>query len=248
VTGPGGPAGPAAADPAGPAAPPPGAATAGRPLAAVFDMDGTLVDNMRFHGEAWERLARRLGSAATREDFERRWAGKKSGEILPMLLGRPLPDGEAARLAAEKEADYRAAYGPLVAPVAGLLPFLDRLRAAGLRLALATAAPAENRAMVLAALGLGGAFEVSAGPEDAARGKPFPDLFLAASRRLAVPADRCVAFEDAANGVRAARAAGMAVVGISTGEAARDLLAAGARFAAPDYASLPEACLAWLTG
>jgi HAD superfamily hydrolase (TIGR01509 family) len=226
----------------------PGAAPPARPLAAVFDMDGTLVDNMRFHGEAWERLARRLGSAATRRDFERRWAGKKSAEILPLLLGRAVAEAEGARLAAEKEADYRAAYRPHVAPVAGLLPFLDRLRAAGVRLALATAAPAENRAMVLAALRLDGAFEVSAGPEDAARGKPFPDLFLAAARRLGVSAGRCVAFEDAANGVRAARAAGMEVVAISTGEPPGDLLAAGARFAAPDYASLPEPCLAWLTG
>jgi beta-phosphoglucomutase len=221
---------------------------AGRPLAAVFDMDGTLVDNMRFHGEAWERLARRLGSAASREDFERRWAGKKSGEILPMLLGRPVPEGEALRLAAEKESDYRAAYGSRVAPVAGLRPFLDRLRDAGVRLALATAAPAENRAMVLASLGLDGAFEASAGPEDAARGKPFPDLFLAAARRLGLPPGRCVAFEDAANGVQAARAAGMEVVGIATGEPASALLDAGARFAAPDYATLPAACIAWLTG
>ena len=219
-----------------------------RPRAAVFDMDGTLVDNMRFHGEAWERLARRLGSPATREDFERRWAGKKSGEILPMLLGRTVPEEEAARLAAEKEADYRAAYGSRVAPVAGLLPLLGRLRAAGVRLALATAAPAENRALVLAGLGLGEAFEATAGPEDAARGKPFPDLFLAAARRLGLPPDRCVAFEDAANGVRAARAAGMEVVGVATGEPASELLAAGARFAAPDYASLPPDCLAWLAG
>lgn len=216
------------------------------PLAAVFDMDGTLVDNMRFHGMAWERLARRLGSPATHQQFEREWAGMKAGEILRILLARPVPDTEVARLEAEKEADYRAAYGPRIVPVAGLFAFLDRLRGAGYRLALATAAPADNRAMVLAALGLEGAFEVTAGPERAARGKPFPDIFLAAAALLGLAPDRCVAFEDASNGVRAARAAGMEVVGIATGETAARLRAAGAGHAAPDYESLGAETLASL--
>jgi len=215
-------------------------------LAAVFDLDGTLVDNMRFHGEAWVRLARRLGSHATREQFERDWAGRKADEILPVLLGRPVAPAEAARLSEEKESDYRSAYGDQVAPVAGLLPFLGALRDQGLRLALATAAPPANRAMVLEALGLESAFEAVAGPESAARGKPFPDIFLAAASLLGVAPEGCVAFEDASNGVRAARAAGMEAVGIATSEPVAALLGAGARFAAPDYSSLPPACRAWL--
>jgi len=214
--------------------------------AAVFDLDGTLVDNMRYHGEAWVRLARRLGSQATREQFERDWAGRKSAEILPVLLGRPATPDEVARLSTEKEADYRAAYRPRVEPVRGLLPFLGALRAAGYRLGLATAAPPENRALVLEALGLDRAFAAAAGPEHAARGKPFPDIFLAAAEVLGVPAGACVAFEDAANGVRAARAAGMEVVGIAPGEPAGALAGAGARFAAPDYESIPAECRAWL--
>ncbi len=217
-----------------------------RALAAVFDLDGTLVDNMRFHGEAWVGLARRLGSGATREQFERDWAGRKADEILPVLLGRPATAAEVAGLSAEKEAAYRAAYGDKVAPVPGLFPFLDALRGAGYRLALATAAPPENRSMVLAALDLRSAFEVEAGPERARRGKPFPDIFLAAASLLGLPPGDCVAFEDAVNGVRAARAAGMAAVGIATGEPASDLVAAGARFAAPDYASLSADCRDWL--
>jgi len=218
----------------------------GRARAAVFDLDGTLVDNMRFHGDAWVGLARRLGSGATREQFERDWAGRKADEIVPVLLGRPAAPDEVARLSAEKEAEYRRAYGPRVAPVPGLRPFLDALRGAGYRLALATASPPENRAMVLAALHLAGAFEVEAGPERAPRGKPFPDIFLAAAALLGLPPGDCVAFEDAANGVRAARAAGMSVVGIATGETVEGLLGAGARFAAPDFGALPPGCRDWL--
>jgi HAD superfamily hydrolase (TIGR01509 family) len=215
-----------------------------KPLAAVFDMDGTLTDNMRFHGEAWERLARRLGSPTTRDRFEREWAGKKASEILPLLLGRPVPDIEVTRLSEEKEADYRAAYGPLIAPVPGLHRFLGRLRKAGCRLALATAAPETNRAMILSGLGLVHAFEVVAGPEHAPRGKPAPDIFLVAAALLGIPPSRCVAFEDATNGVRAAVAAGMTVIGIATGEPLSALISAGAGHAAPDFEGLSDEFLA----
>ena len=111
------------------------------PLAAVFDLDGTLVDNMVFHGEAWVRMARQLGSDATREQFERTWAGRKASEIFPVLLGRTPSPEELERLAEEKEVAYRDLYRPHLAPMPGLVAFLDRLQARGVRLALATAAP-----------------------------------------------------------------------------------------------------------
>jgi HAD superfamily hydrolase (TIGR01509 family) len=212
----------------------------------VFDLDGTLVDNMRYHGEAWVRLARKLGSDATREQFERDWAGRKSDEILPILLGRPVTPEEVARLSEEKEAEYRASYRARVEPVRGLFPLLEAMRRAHYRLGLATAAPPENRSMVLEALRLASTFDVAAGPEHAVRGKPSPDIFLAAASLLGVSPRLCVAFEDASNGIRAARAAGMEVVGIATGESSASLLAAGARYAAADYDSLPASCRAWL--
>jgi beta-phosphoglucomutase len=211
-----------------------------RPRAAVFDLDGTLVDNMRFHGDAWLALAARLGAPATREDFERTWAGKKADEIFAILLGRRLPAAESEALEQEKERAYRAAYRPAVAPVRGLFPFLDRLSTAGFRLAVATAAPEANRAMVLEALGLASRFEVVVGPEGAnVRGKPFPDIYLAAAKALALPAGDCLAFEDAVNGVASARGAGMEVAAVLTSIGEAELRAAGARYALRDFASLP---------
>jgi HAD superfamily hydrolase (TIGR01509 family) len=210
-----------------------------RPRAAVFDLDGTLVDNMRFHGDAWLALSRRLGSAATRHDFEQRWAGKKADEIFRMLLGRTPTPEESARLEDEKETSYRESYRPHVEPVPGLLPFLDRLRAAGIRLAVATAAPEKNRDLVLGGLGLGSAFEVIAGPEAVARGKPAPDIYLGAARALGVDPRACLAFEDAVNGVLSARAAGMEAVGVLTSMGDAELRAAGARFTIRDYLTLP---------
>jgi beta-phosphoglucomutase len=139
-------------------------------------------------------------------------------------------------------------YGPHLAPMPGLSAFLDRLDAAGVRLAVATAAPRGNRDLVLGGLDLSRRFEVVVGTEEVTRGKPAPDLFLAAARRLGVEGARCLAFEDAVNGVRAARAAGMVAVGVLTAEPAEALTAAGAAYLVADYAALPPALEALLFG
>lgn len=219
------------------------APTAQRPLAAIFDMDGTLVDNMGYHVQAWTELATRLGADVPPERFARDWAGWKADEIIPRVLGRPAAAEEVERLSEEKEVRYRALYGPVVRALPGLGAFVDRLRAAGLRLAVATAAPAENRALVLGGLRLGDAFDAVIGPEHAARGKPAPDIFLAAGRALGVDPARAVVFEDAPNGIRAAIAAGMIPVGLTTTVDAAALEAAGARYTAPDYRALPAPLL-----
>ena len=127
-----------------------------------------------------------------------------------------------------------------MAPVRGLFPFLHRLSAAGIRLAVATAAPEANRTMVLEALGLASRFEVVVSPEGAnVRGKPFPDIYLAAAKALTLPAADCLAFEDAVNGVASARGAGMEVAGAHLGGRG-GVRAAGARYTMRDFATLPR--------
>jgi len=211
-----------------------------RPRAAVFDLDGTLVDNMAYHGRAWVETARRLGVAATREQFEHAWAGKKADETFQLLLGSAPSPAVCAALAARKEETYRDLYRPHLAPVAGLGAFLERLRGAGVRIALATAAPSENRDFVLGGLGIASAFEVVQGPEGVAHGKPAPDIYQAAVDRLGLDGEECLAFEDAVNGVLSARGAGLAVAGVLTSATPDQLTFAGARWLLSDYAHLPE--------
>jgi beta-phosphoglucomutase family hydrolase len=216
--------------------------------AAIFDMDGTLVDNMRYHSEAWVAFSRKRGIPATPERFEREFAGKKNEELLPLLLGRPVPPEELVQLAHEKETHYRQLYTPHLALIAGAEAFISRLKAAKVRLAVATAAPTENRAFVLDGLDLRKSFERVVGAEEVTRGKPAPDMFLTAAKFLGIEPSACVVFEDAINGILAARAAGMVAVGITSTTPPELLREAGAQWTVPDFTALPAELEARLFG
>jgi len=212
--------------------------------AAVFDMDGVLVDNSRFHREAWRRLSREEGFALTDPEFWRLTIGRPVEDAVPRVLGRPVPPAEAVRLARRKTALYHELADDHAAPVAGVVEFVRSLAEAGVPRALATSAVADSAARILAGLGLGAAFPVQVTAGQVRRGKPDPEVYLTAAARLGVPPAACVVFEDAVVGVEAARRAGMAVVGLTTAHADAELRDAGATWTAPDFTGLAWAALA----
>ena len=211
--------------------------------AVLFDLDGTMVDNMRYHADAWIEMGKKLGHDLTREHIQREFSGRKNEELFPLVIGRPLDAAEIERLSEEKEARYRELFAPHVRLLDGLEAFLDRLAARGIAVGIATAAPSKNRAFVLERLGLAARISVVVGAEQVKRGKPAPDLFLAAAGQLACEPSATLVFEDAVLGVQAARAAGMRVCGVTTSEPSDVLLEAGAHFTIRDFTELPESVL-----
>ena len=184
--------------------------------AFVFDMDGTIVDNMAFHMESWLAFFARRGKTYDPDAFFRETAGAQVGEILRERLDADIPDDEIAVLAQEKEALYREMYAPHRSAIQGFEDFVTRARADGIKLAVATSAPPANIVFTLDELDLRRHFDAVVGAADVARGKPHPDVFLKAAEKLGVlPAD-CIVFEDAPMGVEAARRAGMKTVVITT--------------------------------
>ena len=108
-------------------------------------------------------------------------------------------------------------------PIPGAAELIDALHAAGVPLAVGSSGPPENVALVLERLWRRDRFTAVVSRADVVRGKPAPDIFLEAGRRLGVPASRCVVIEDAPAGVAAARAAGMRVMALlSTGRRRED--------------------------
>ena len=238
----------------------------------VFDLDGTLLDNMALHAEAFEifmerhglgqwgpggtagspRLDERARIDSARADDERRRAqldGKRNRDIFPVLFGRQLEEDEQRRFAEEKEGLYRElSRGRLVA-LSGLERLLERLHARGIPVAVATSAPPENVRHTLAELGLSARFDRIVRADEVPRGKPYPDVFLAAARVLGLPPADCLAFEDSPAGVAAAKAAGMTCAGVTTSFSASALASAGAApdFTLADFDEFLAGPGAWLT-
>lgn len=184
--------------------------------ALIFDMDGTIVDNMGVHTAVWLEILAEFGVTMTRLEFQSASAGMTNPELLRLLVDPTMTDETVATIAQRKEARYREEYASLMEPLAGLLPLLHQARQAGLALAVATAANQGNIDFVMNGLQMWDYFDAIVGADDVARGKPYPDLFLLAAERLDVPPAHCLVFEDALTGIEAGRRAGMPVVGVAT--------------------------------
>jgi beta-phosphoglucomutase len=205
----------------------------GAPRGAIFDLNGTLVDDLRYHFDAWRAFAR-THDITLDDAFLQSINGLKNEDIFPKILGRAVPPDELRALEREKEERYRDLYRPHLAPLRGANELLDRLHAAGVKLAFASSAPPDNRALVIEGLGWQQRFDIVVASEGLP-GKPAPDVFLAAAKQLDVAPNECVVFEDAVNGVRAAVAAGMKVVGITSTVDAATLRSAGAAITAAHF-------------
>jgi beta-phosphoglucomutase family hydrolase len=184
--------------------------------AFIFDMDGTIVDNMAFHVKSWLAFFERRGHTVDADEFFRATAGRQGHEIMSHYLGKQLTKEESAQLDFEKESLYREMYAPHLATVAGFEQFIARAKSAGIKLAVATAAPNENIDFTLDGLDLRKQFDAIAGAADVARGKPEPDVFLLAAQRSGTLPANSIVFEDAPLGVEAARRAGMRAVVLTT--------------------------------
>ena len=190
--------------------------------AVLWDLDGVLVDSAPFHLQAWRELFASSGRELSEADF-RRTFGLRNDAILRELLG-DLPVAEVQRLADRKEALFRRAALGNITSLPGALELLRLLRERAVKLALVSSTPYGNIDLILGSLGVEAAFDVIVGEEDVTRGKPDPEGFLLAARRLVVPPDECVVIEDAPAGVEAAKRGGMRCVGVSRGRP-RDALA-----------------------
>jgi len=184
--------------------------------AFIFDMDGTIVDNMAFHTDSWLAFFARRGKTYDADAFFRETAGAQGREILRARLGPDIPDDQIAVLAQEKDALYREMYGPHRRAIEGFEHLVTAARAQGVKLAVATSAPPKNIVFTLDELDLRRHFDTVVGAADVKQGKPHPDVFLKAAEQLGMAPAECIVFEDAPMGVEAARRAGMRAVVITT--------------------------------
>ena len=208
--------------------------------AYIFDMDGTMIDNVPYHIKAWKEFSRKYGNELSERDIVG-WMGMTNRAYQERILGRQVDDVESARMSEEKEVIYRELYRPHMQPAPGLIALLDLATAKGVRLAVASGAPKDNINFILDGLGLRRYFPVLVDDSTYSRGKPDPECFLTAARMLGVEPKDCTVFEDAVKGVQAGKAAGMEVIALTLYTPAEELLSAGADRAISSFDEfLPE--------
>ncbi len=183
--------------------------------ALIFDMDGTLIDNMMVHHRAWQELFLELGYTWTLEEIKELVWGKNE-EIFERIFPGKFSSGEIAELSERKERRYVEIYRPQIAMLAGLERLLMHARAKGMRLGIATAAPPLCVDFVREALVLDSYFDTIVDAQQVVRGKPHPEGYLMAASRLGVDPSECLVFEDSPVGVEAAEAAGMSAFVVLT--------------------------------
>jgi HAD superfamily hydrolase (TIGR01509 family) len=183
-----------------------------RPEAVVLDMDGLLIDTEPLYKSAWQLAARELGVDLD-DDFYATLIGRSNAEgevLIARRFGDALPlDVFRARWPVLWAARIRDAGMPTKPGVVELIDFLEAHR---LPVAVATSSDRAFTAFSLTAAQLADRLSLRVTGDEIARGKPAPDIYLEAARRLGVDARACVAFEDSENGVLAASCAGMRVI------------------------------------
>jgi HAD superfamily hydrolase (TIGR01509 family) len=178
----------------------------------VFDLDGLLIETEEIWDEVREELVRERGGRWT-ESAQRDMMGMSSNEWSRYMhdeLGVPDPPDEINRLVVERMAERYREHLPLLP---GAVEAVERI-AAPWPLAVASSSNRPLIDLVLELSGLASHFRVTVSSEEVERGKPAPDVYLEAARRLGVAPERCAAVEDSESGIRSAKAAGMRVIAI----------------------------------
>ncbi len=187
-----------------------------RPHAIIFDMDGVLVNSNPFHLRKWAELLNEHGIRYDEAELPQRVIGLRNDFAFRHYFGSKLGAEEKSRLNEELEAKFRKIFAPHAKPLPGLTELVKACHAAGIPMAVASAAMCKNVEFVVNAVGFRQYFRAMVSGDEVTHSKPDPEIYLTAAGKLGADPASCVAFEDSFVGVEAAKRAGMKCVALGT--------------------------------
>jgi beta-phosphoglucomutase len=182
--------------------------------AVIWDMDGVIADTSLYHRQAWQQALLKKGINYTEEDFQKGF-GQRNEEIIKSILGEETSQDEIKEITVDKEESFRSLVKPNIKSLPGVIELLKTLAGHEIKQALASSTPMENLILLTGELGIKGYFQVIVSAEDVSIGKPDPQVFLLAAKRLGVEPENCIVIEDAVTGIAAAKKAGMTCLAVT---------------------------------
>lgn len=183
--------------------------------AFLFDLNGTMIDDMHYHIKAWHRILNDLGASLSLQEVKEECYGKNH-EMLERIFPGRFSAEEKNRMSLQKEQQYQEQFRPNLKLIEGLHDFLEKAHDAGIKTAIGSAAILFNVDFVLDGLDIRRYIDAIISADDVELSKPHPETFLRCAEELSVAPEHCLIFEDAPKGVEAALNAGMDCMVITT--------------------------------
>ena len=183
--------------------------------AFLFDLNGTMIDDMHYHIQAWHRILNALGADISLERTKEECYGKNH-ELLERIFPGIFTEDEKNRMSLEKEVAYQTEFKPQLKFIDGFEQFLRAAHGQGIKTAIGSAAIGFNIDFVVDGLAIRQLIDAIVSADDVNHSKPHPETFLKCAEALLVAPKDCLVFEDALKGVEAAQNAGMDCLVITT--------------------------------
>lgn len=183
--------------------------------AFLFDLNGTVIDDMKFHIQSWYEILNNLGATISYEETKLQCYGKNE-ELLERVFPGRFTAEEIKAMIIEKETRYQENFRPFLKLIDGLDEFLKQVYDSKIKMAIGSAAIPFNVDYIINGLQLHKYFPVVVSAYDVVESKPHPETFLQCAEKLNIAPEDCIVFEDSPKGVEAAARAGMKAVVITT--------------------------------
>jgi len=191
--------------------------------AVIFDLDGTLIDNNSYHRQTWEKYLEKIGKKISEEEFNANMNGRTNEDAIKYIFGKDISNEDSLKHTLEKESLYREIYKPFIKPVPGLIDFLQILKNKNIPMAIATSGIQPNIDFMFENIPIKQYFDLVVNSSHIKKGKPDPEIYLKVASLLHVSPKNCLVFEDAAVGIKSAKAAGMKVIAVATTQLKEEL-------------------------